>query len=276
MKKLLRPKDILLLTLFGALDVAEEINDPLHLVSNAYKTMYGFVPQRYKKHNFMQTAGRSLKTGDIEKIEKNGKFYLRLTSVGKKKVERDFPILTLTKKWNKRWIVLIFDIEEKSRKVRDRLRSKLTSIGFGMLQESVWITPLPLGVDIWEFIESIDLSDNVFVLEVCNLLGGNPKVLVNRIWHLYELEEKYIKLKMKIERINQLIKKINGREQKREADLSFSESSKSMYSNHVYKLKTGKKELERQRLEFVLSLPLLPQELLPGGLKDARSMLITV
>lgn len=266
MRKLLRPKDILLLTLAGSLDFVEEVNDPLHLVSNAYKTMYGFTPSRYKKHNFMQTMGRSLKTGDIEKVEKNGQVYLRLTSNGEKRIKRDFPITQLTKKWNRKWVTLIFDIEEKSRVVRDRLRPKLTSIGFGMLQESVWITPLPLGVDVWEFIETVGLKDNVFVLEVSNLLGGSAKELANKIWNLYELEEKYIELKMEIKKINQLIESYNDRGDKREADLSL---SNSIYQNHIYKLKIKKRELMRKKLEFVLSLPPLPQELLPNNLKDA-------
>jgi hypothetical protein len=53
MRKLLRPKDILLFTLAGIGDIAEEIKDPLRAVSSAYENMYGFIPQRYKRHNFM-------------------------------------------------------------------------------------------------------------------------------------------------------------------------------------------------------------------------------
>lgn len=268
MRKLLRPKDILLLALTGTLDIFEEVNDPLCLVSNAYKTMYGFTPKRYKRHNFMQTMGRSLKTGDIEKIEKDGKTYLRLTSNGEKKVKRDFPVTQLTKKWNRKWVVLIFDIEEKSRVARDRLRSKLTNIGFGMLQESVWITPLPLGIDTWEFIESVGLKDNVFVLEVSNLLGGSAKKLASRIWNLYELEEKYIKLEREIEKANQLLKYHNDRGDKSEAKL--------LTPDYLSKLKHKKRELMRQKLEFIMSLPLLPQELLPDVLKDVTLKLITI
>ena len=261
MQKLLRKRDILFLTLAGTLDVAEEVQDPLCLMSNAYKNMYGVIPKRYKRHNFIQLVDRSLKTGDIEKVEKNGQIYLRLTSNGEKRVKRDFSITQLTKKWNKKWVVLIFDIEEKSRKVRDRLRSKLISIGFGMLQESAWITPLPVGIDVWEFIESVGLKDKVFVMEVSDLLDGNPKDLARRIWNLDKLEEKYLNLKGEVEMINQLIKPYNDRENKREAKLSS--------NNHLYKLEARKRELRRQKLEFILSLPPLPRELLPNGLKDA-------
>lgn len=267
MLKLLRKRDILFLALAGMLDVAEEFRDPLCLMSNAYKNMYGFIPNRYKRHNFIQLVDRSLKTGNIEKVEKNGQIYLRLTSNGEKRIKRDFPITQLTQRWDKKWVVLIFDIEEKSRVARDRLRYKLTSIGFGMLQESVWITPLPLGIDTWEFIESVGLADNVFILEVSSLLGGSAKELASRIWNLYELEEKYIKLEREIEKANQLLKSYNDRGNKSEADL--------LTPDYLSKLKHKKRELMRQKLEFVLSLPPLPPELLPDGLKDAKLNKIT-
>src|SRR3989344_7233788 len=130
MKKLLRKKDIFLLTPGGIGDTIEEIRDPLHLMSGAYENMYGFVPKQYKRHNFSMLVGKSLKTGYVERIIKNGKSYLRLTSAGKEHMEREFPITTLTKTWNKKWIIVIFDIEEKSRNKRNRLRNILKNIGF--------------------------------------------------------------------------------------------------------------------------------------------------
>lgn len=264
MRKLLRPKDILLLTLAGIGDVMEEAGDPLHLVSSAYKNMYGFVPRRYTKHNFLQVVSRSLKTGDIEKVIENGKIYLRLTSVGGKKVKRDFPITSLTKEWNKRWTLLIFDIEEKSRIVRDSLRNKLKSIGFGMLQESVWITPLPIGQDVWELIESVGLRHHVFVMEVLALRLGDPKELVRKVWNLDAFEKQYLELKKEIGMVNQLIENYNDRYKKREAKSPL----KPKISDHLYRFKNRKKLLMRKYLELVISLPPLPKELLPATLKS--------
>lgn len=279
MRKLLRPKDILLLILAGAGDVTEEIKDPLHAMSFAYKNMYGFIPRRYKKHNFLQMVGRSLRTGDIEKVEKNGKAYLRMTSVGKSKVKRDFPVTNLTKHWNGHWTILIFDIEEKSRVVRDRLREKLRRIGFGMLQESVWITPLPIGEDMWEFIESIGLKNHVFIMEVLALRLGSPKELARKIWHLDKYEEEYFKLKTEIDSINQLITTYNDRYNKREAKTANTGLMKRKMmkgklarpaSPNLYRLKTKKRILMRGLLEFIISLPPLPRELLPNSFKDLK------
>lgn len=259
MRKLLRSRDILFLILAGIGDLAEEVKDPLHLLSSSYESMYGFVPRRYKKSNFLQTVSRNLKTHDIEKIVKDGKVYLRLTSVGKKKVYRDFPILNLTRKWNRHWVIVVFDIEEKTKLIRNKFRKKLRSLGFGMLQRSVWITPLDIGEDMKEVIDSIGLTKNAFVMGVSGFIFGDPKELVKKIWHLEDLEEEYIRIKRRIEGVNQLIKNANDRIKKSEAKVR---------NKYIYDLARKKREAMREYLEFIVQLPSLPRELVPTSLRD--------
>lgn len=259
MGKLLRSKDILLLILAGIGDLAEEVKDPLHLVSSSYKSMYGFVPRRYKKSNFLQTVARNLKTHDIEKIVKDGKVYLRLTSIGKKKVYRDFPILSLTRKWNKHWVIVVFDIEEKTKVIRNRFRSKLKSLGFGMLQKSIWMNPLDIGEDMQEVIYSIGLSKNAYVMKVSGFIFGDPKELVKKIWHLEKLEEEHIRLKNRLDTVNQLIKEWNDRIKKSEAKVR---------SKYIYDLAKKKREAMKEYLEFMVQFPPLPKGLLPISLRD--------
>ncbi|MBI2613492.1 MAG: hypothetical protein HYW62_01875 [Candidatus Levybacteria bacterium] len=122
MKKLLRSRDILLLGLTHALDLFEEIKDPLHLVSKSYENMYGWVPKQYKKHQFNHLVWRTLRAGYIEKIEKEGKMYIRITSQGAKMAQRDFPLLHLqNKKWDGKWRIVMFDIAEIQKRKRDYL-----------------------------------------------------------------------------------------------------------------------------------------------------------
>jgi DNA-binding transcriptional regulator PaaX len=270
MKKLLKPKDILLLTLAGIGDLMQEVKDPLHTMSLAYKNMYGFVPRRYTRSNFIQMVGRSLKTGDIEKVEKDGKFYLRLTSAGRNKARRDFPLTRLTRKWNKRWIIVSFDISEKTKQVRDRFRDKLESIGLGMLQESVWITPLPIGKDIGEFIESIGLIREVFVMEVSSLIFGDSKAIARKVWHLDKLEEQCDGIQEEVDMINQLITNSRGRDMEQEAKLS---SNAKLSSSYVYKLEQKKRSLMKRYLEIVVSIPALPAELLSLTLQKGLKLL---
>lgn len=44
-------------------------------------------------------------------------------------------------KWDKKWRIVIFDIPERSRLSRERLRFFLKDLGFKMLQNSNWICP---------------------------------------------------------------------------------------------------------------------------------------
>lgn len=46
-------------------------------------------------------------------------------------------------RWDGKWRMLIFDIREKRRRVRQQLRCLLRGAGFVRLQDSVWIYPYP-------------------------------------------------------------------------------------------------------------------------------------
>lgn len=255
MKKLLRKRDILFLTLAGIGDVMEEMRDPLRLVSSAYENMYGFVPKQYRRHNFSSLVGRSFKTGYIERVIKNGEAYLRLTSAGKEHIQREFPIMSFLKIWNKKWIIVIFDIEETSRKQRNALRNMLKNIGFGMLQQSTWITPLPIGQDVKEFISHEGFSENAFVLEVSHVLLGNPKILAKRVWNLDRLEEEYLNLKSEKEKVVCSIENADGRHKIRYKKSEDDEEN----------LRDYRKKL----LTFLVTLPPLPRELFPQELQKA-------
>lgn len=269
MKKLLRKRDILFLTLAGIGDVIEEIRDPLSLVSSAYKNMYGFVPIQYRRHNFSLLVGRSLKTGYIEKVVKNGEAYLRLTSAGKEHIQREFPIMSFLKTWNKKWIIVIFDIKETSRKQRNNLRNMLKNIGFGMLQQSVWITPLPIGEDVKESISHKGFSDNAFVLEISHVLLGDPKVLASRVWNLDRLEEEYLNLQSEKEKVVGSIESADGRHNKR---YNKEKTEERLREKKLKEKRLGEKKLrekKRRMLEFLVRLPPLPRELFPKVLQKA-------
>ncbi len=281
MRKLLRARDIFLLTLAGIGDVAQELKDPMQIMGKSYEAMYGFIPKRYKRNNFLQTVNRSFRTGDIEKIIKNGEIYLRLTSAGKKRLHRDFPILNLTKKWDKHWLIVAFDISEKSKSIRNNFRGKLKNLGFGMLQESVWISPLSIGQDMREFINSVGLSEHVFVMEISGFVLGDPKQLARNIWRLDQLEKDYLHLENNIKTLNQFIKtesdRINKNEAKRVKDSRNKEKENANKDNinkgninkdYVNELLKKKREVMRNNLEFLVNFPALPSELLPKSLQN--------
>lgn len=70
--------------------------------------------------------------------------YLQLTpkGIGKlRQLERHNFNYKKPKKWDGKWRVLIFDIPESQKVLRDKVRLTLQSIGFIKLQNSVWIFP---------------------------------------------------------------------------------------------------------------------------------------
>lgn len=47
------------------------------------------------------------------------------------------------KKWDQKWRIIMFDVWERRRKVRDELRHTLEEFGFVKIQNSVWTYPYP-------------------------------------------------------------------------------------------------------------------------------------
>ena len=268
MRKLLKPRDILLLGVGGLLDIFEELKDPLGIMAKSYESMYGFTPKKYKRHNYYHLVWRTLKTGYVEKILKDGEVYLRLTSDGQNKVIRDFPLLSLQKKeWDRKWRLVLFDIAELKRKTRDMLRKKLKELGFGMFQQSAYMSPHNFTKDLLEFLNTFGLSDFVYVFEVPHnhMTIGDPKQLANKLWNLESINEKYLRL---IEEIRHLIG-INGR------GVQLNETGvKKEKKNKEDKDKRNRGELikgiREEYLELIVADPFLPKELLPSDWAFAK------
>lgn len=191
MAKKLRIRDKLLLGLALAGDLYFEIFEPYGV---QMKKLKGILPPDYKATNFTNTVARMLRTDQIGKIIKNGEPYLRLSSSGRKKVTRDFPILKWTQNpWDRLWRIVFYDIPEKEKRIRVGLQRKLVELGFGQLQESVYVSPFDLAEDIREYILIHGLGDQVFVSVSKRLLAGNERALAEKVWHLAKLNQRYQK-----------------------------------------------------------------------------------
>lgn len=87
--------------------------------------------------------GKLFAKGLIAFEERNGRRYARITEKGKRVLELETQKVAMTKKrkWDKHWRVVIFDIPERRKSVRNRLRRFMDTYGFVRLQDSVWVYP---------------------------------------------------------------------------------------------------------------------------------------
>jgi DNA-binding transcriptional regulator PaaX len=112
----------------------------------------------------------------------------RLTARGREQLLSFFPQSVGQKKvWDKTWrIALIKD----SRKLRVILRS----LGFRKLARGVYITPLPISVQIKDLLLSGKFSAKIAVIESRRLVLGDNQQLAKQIWPLTEVQQGYQKL----------------------------------------------------------------------------------
>lgn len=204
-----------------------------------------------KNSTFRVEVARFLKTGEIEKIiDKKGRPCFRLCSPGYERLERTYPLFKLYRKvWDGKWRIVIFDISENERVVRDSLRFKLISLGFGKLQESVYITPLDVLGDIKEFLKIKKIYGKVIVFEAKEVFDQNSKVVATQVWKLDEIGKQY----------GNII-----------------DEAKWLEGNSG--TNKEKEKLRNDYFQILLKDPLLPKELLPNDWlgEEARKIILSL
>ena len=104
-------------------------------------TKLGIIPGKRKKEYLKRSYKRLLKSGFLEEDEKG---FVSITEKGRARM-REYEIInknnSLAQKWDGKWRILIFDVPEKKRILRDGIRRTLTAMNFKHLQHSVWIYP---------------------------------------------------------------------------------------------------------------------------------------
>ena len=140
-EKRARVRRAILLTLHGTSAVALAL-----LAPNALQLLQYIDPDMKKKRDpatrICEAAKRLEKRGLVQRTG-NG---WSLTKAGEReasleKVMDDVGRCARSQKWDGLWRIVIFDVWERRRKTRDRLRMLLVETGFVRLQDSVWIYP---------------------------------------------------------------------------------------------------------------------------------------
>ena len=144
-----------------------------------YTHQYAFGdPQGADRCEFYQLISRLRKEGFIERIKDidQDKIIFKLTEKGSNylKIEN----LLNDDKWDGKWRLVVFDIPESKRRLRNTLRQKLKEWGFKYWQKSLWASKKDIAGPLREFIQELGISDFVLVV-VSNDLGPLSKFTKN-------------------------------------------------------------------------------------------------
>lgn len=115
-------------------------------------TVKSFFPHPYYHHFCSHRKKQSVHSGfyHLRKkglIKKRGRDTFYITARGQKEafwsaLDARLALYQPTQqKWDGRWRMILFDIPEKKRRLRDDLRHVLKCLAFKELQRSVWVTP---------------------------------------------------------------------------------------------------------------------------------------
>jgi phenylacetic acid degradation operon negative regulatory protein len=138
------------------------------------------------------TISTLLKEGLIEGGE--GEKSYRLTEKGFLELALHFPYVRFLKdKWDGKWRILSYEIPEKKRELRDKLRRQVAGWGLGPWHRSFWLTPHPIISDLRELVFGKEEETYIQAFEADHIFGDR-EILIEKVWGRSELERKYREL----------------------------------------------------------------------------------
>lgn len=167
-----------------------------------------FKPVTYTKdilHIFDLTLNRKT-VATLKKLAKEGLIVehessasepsYKLTKDGFLTISLTFPIFRFTREeWDGTWRILSYEIPEKKRELRDRLRRQVAAWGLGPWHRSFWLTPHPIIPFLKDLISQQEKA-YVQAFESKHVFGDR-EILIEKVWGTSQLEKKYRKLFMK-------------------------------------------------------------------------------
>ena len=97
------------------------------------------------KYQSKSVLSRLKRRGEIEFVERDGGKYVRLTEHGTRILAIEQQKTALAKgnprKWDHRYRLVMFDVPEKRKKIREQLRFQMQDVGFLRIQDSAWLYP---------------------------------------------------------------------------------------------------------------------------------------
>lgn len=110
------------------------------------------------------------------------------------------PEVCWSRPWDGTWRLVLFDLPESQRKLRDALRRQLHAAHFGYLQNSVWVSPDPYDVDALGFKGAKIDAERLLTLNAVPGTGEKNSDIVSGAWDFEEINRAYAEVIRVLER----------------------------------------------------------------------------
>lgn len=114
------------------------------LPSNVLRILNRQIGNKYNKKYVLNAISRLKSKGLIKMSSEGGLVQVGITKSGRSKLN-DYKSAKnpadKNKRWDGKWRIVTFDIKEKRKKARDKIRYEIKNFGFVLLQNSVWVYP---------------------------------------------------------------------------------------------------------------------------------------
>lgn len=209
--------------------------------AKAYYTnkLWLWTPIKYSRKRYRSLMARMEREGLVQRVIIDGLVHYRLAQKGKMQIKKSFPVLNnKSEVWDGFWRLVIFDVAESERQKRDELRRELVKMGFGWLQNSIYISAAEFQPQLLTYLEAQMLTSKAMLLEAKQKYLGDPIELAAKVWQTGTLGKGY----------HEVVRKLTTR----------------FGIKEVIKRDEWFKKIYQDYLKLAVSEPWLPKNLLPA------------
>ena len=140
------------------------------------------------------TLAQIVREGLVDRDNETDFPQYKMTEKGFHALCLEFPYFRyLRDTWDGKWRIRSYEIPEKKRELRDKLRREVAGWGLGPWHRSFWLTPHPVIENLKQLINGRDEEQYVQAFESDHVVGETD-VLIEKVWGKSELDKKYREL----------------------------------------------------------------------------------
>lgn len=150
---------------------------------------------------------RAVQNQLVSRSKDQGEVIYQLTEIGKSMIYNWWATiknyqdkLSLQKQpWDRVWHLVIFSFPNAKQNERDELTKFLQSLGYGILNKGVWISPYDFSKEISQKVGSLQISEYIHLLSAQPEKGQKNSSIESSIWEISLFRQRYEALMYKID-----------------------------------------------------------------------------